>query len=480
MANDEWTVDDIADALRVTPGRVRQIIGADRSFPRPRGGFARARGRTWESSAVREWAAAHGRKVHTADDDAGTQRWAPGPVRPTYDGYRMVLGHDVLTYTGSSQRIALAQRRDPWAQPPTPDRLDVDVVVTWGPWDFGGEYVTADGAVGKVRRQDVAGWLGDTGGPATVPWWTRAAVTPTMLRTWRPGDPPLPVTAAAPVDDPAWRLLGDADPLVVSFGRCALTEHPERRESLGDGRSVLPPHAEAVHVLPEVDGVDPIAAVEATEKDYARAHQGALNLLSRRDEVAMHPDLARLAAAEALTSASHPKDSLTADEVNEIVAQWTPTPATAAHVAFLTNFVDDDDRAEFYIDPFDDTPCLATSTRLVVSSYKGGALAHPVTISTVEHPGAGETAVVTDTHGRLHLPPIHVTYGYRGTGPLNFAWWLASIIRRDDLTDPLDGPRISDTMLAQHLSETSADEPLGLTGEEVTYLLSQPRTDDLG
>lgn len=472
------TVNEIAKALGVSPGRVRQIIGTDRSFPPPteRAGLGRAR--RWDSRHVQEWAHVRDRRFAVDLPPTPDDLWDAPEDPPTYLGYRLIAGYDVMTFATEERKVALAQRRSGSNKPPTPMKVGADVVAM-GEFDLGGGVVTRWGEVGEVTRGVFARWLSGRRGSGRMPWWEPDAVTPQMLATWRPGDPALPVTIAEDTTDPLWRLLADDDPAVVTFARHRLAMNLNL--PLGP---VIRGDVEPIHALPggmhPVPGENVLVPVmdDVEDEDYGNHQQqvfrGAMALLGRRDAAAMHPLIARAACETALESTVYDKDSLAAADLRQLISQWEPVTATAAHGALLP-FPSEDVTAEFYHDPWLGAPAVVTATKVVISARKFEPVPS-LDIATVVLQGAGFIPVVTATDGRVYLPPESLAWGYRGSGDA-LTHHLLALIHGDRRPVKLYGDYslLRQTALAEFLESEEAKIPgTVLTGEWVRELAERP------
>ena len=472
------TIAEIAEALGVSSGRVRQIVGSDTSFPPPVERAGLGRKRRWDKRHVQEWAALRERPF--AADPASTpdNLWDAPEVPPTYLGYRLVAGYDVMTFAAEERKVALVQRRSGSHKPPTPAKVGADVVAM-DEHELGGDVTTRCGEVGEVTRGVFARWLTGRHGSGRMPWWEPDAVTPQMLATWRPGDPVLPVTIAEDTTDPFWRLLADDDPAVATFARrrLALNLTPP----LGP---VLRGDVEPIHALPgglhPVPGEDVLVPVmdEVEDEDYEHHRQqvirGAMALLGRRDAAAMHPLVARAACETALESTVYDKDNLAAADLRQLISQWEPVTATAAHWALLPD-PSKDVTAEFYHDPWLGAPAVVTATKVVISARKFEPVPS-LDIATVVLQGAGFTPVVTATDGRVYLPPESVAWGYRGSGDA-LTHHLLALIHGDRRPVKMYGDYslLRQTALAEFLESEEAKMPgTVLTGERVRELAERP------
>lgn len=474
------TVSDIADALGVTQGRVRQIVGSDRTFPPPVQHAAIGRARRWDSRDIQTWADMHGRTLTTSRPPVPDDLWTPPETPPDYLGYRLVSGHDVMTFASPERKVALAQRRSGFSAAPTPSAVDADVVVEMNEYEIGGSVLTKWGEAGDVMRSVFARWLTGQGGSGRMPWWKPEAVTPEMLSGWRPGDPPLPVTVAEAAASPLWRLLADEDPDVVAFARSRLTLAVRRiggPPDLGGISGCVEP----IHAVPD-DSLDPTPSDEVLvpvndDVDDVVIARGAQTLLWRRDAAAMNRQIAGAARDEALEWTRHPKVSLSGDGLRRFVGQWQRVTATSAHLAMLPDPDRDASTAEFYRDPWLNAPSVVTTDELIVSAWLHEPLP-PFDIGTVRLPGTGMTPVITATDGRIYLVPESTACGYKGSGPITLTHHLMALIhggRKPGLPFRHFGA-LRQTALAEFLESKAACEPgRVLTGEQVRDLASRPR-----
>lgn len=474
------TVTEIAEALGVSPGRVRQIISADQSFPPPAERTGLGRTRRWDSRHVQEWAHVRDRPFAADPPPTPDDLWDAPEVPPTYLGYRLVAGYDVMTFATEERKVALAQRRSGSHKPPTPIKVGADVVAM-DAFDLGGDVTTRWGEVGEVMRDVFARWVTGQHGSGRMPWWEPNAVTPQMLATWRPGDPIFPVTIAEDATDPLWRLLADDDPAVVMFARHRLAW--DLHLPLGPGLlggSVEPIHARPEDVMHPVPGENVLVPVmdDVEDEDYEQHEQqvsrGAMALLGRRDAAAMHPKIALAACERALESTVYDKDRIADADLRQLISQWEPVTATAAHGALLPH-PSKDVTAEFYNDPWLRAPAVVTTTKVVISARKSEPVPS-LDIATVTLQGAGDTPVVTSKDGRVYLLPEHVAWGYRGSGDA-LTHHLLALIHGDRRPSKSFGDYrlLGQTALAEFLESEGAKTPgTVLTGEQVRDLAERP------
>lgn len=474
------TVAEIAEALGVSSGRVRQIIGSDRTFPPPSQRAALGRTRRWASRHIQTWADMHGRTLTTSRPPVPDDLWDPPETPPTYVGYRLVAGHDVMKFATPERRVALVQRRSGRSAVPSPSAVGADVVVDMDEYEHAGSVLTVWGESGFVMRSLFARWVTGKHGSGRMPWWRPEAVTPQMLSVWRPGDPLLPVTVAEEVSHPFWRLFADEDPEVGAFAQSRLGMAVRRVGGPPDleGASSC---VEPIHAVPD-DPFDPTPSGDVLvpvkdDADASAAARGAMTLLGRRDAAATHPAIARAACDAALEYTPHPKGNISESELRRLVGQWASVPATAAHLAMLPDPDRDAATAEFFHDPWLNTPALVTKDRVIVSAWLAEPLP-PFDIALVRLPGKGVTPVITSTDGRVYLVPESTACGYRGSGPIALTHHLLGLIHGDRKpAESLgDFDALRQTALAEFLeSESSAEPGRTLTGDEVRRLAVRKR-----